>query len=149
MAGAGALNRRALLIGCGVLAPALFVANSGLAAAVTPARGTATRKSILDALRPKMESMLGAPVQFVVRHLKMDGDFAFAIVDSQRPGGLPIRPEETTLADDWEFMDGLTTYALMARSGGRWALVASVTGPTDVAYWGWWDTYRAPRSIFP
>lgn len=129
-------------------AAALTLVRPASAAPVEPARGSAERSAIMNALRPKLEVLLGGPVEFVVRHLLVEHGFAFAIVDPQRPGGGRIDLSETLYAGEGDFMDGLTTYALLSRANGVWGLVDSVTGPTDVAYWGWWDYYGAPRSIF-
>ena len=53
-------------------------------------RVAAPRAALMDALRPKVEWALGAPVQFVVYDLRRQGDLAFASVYPQRPGGADI-----------------------------------------------------------
>ncbi|MEL6819351.1 MAG: hypothetical protein AAFP80_11945 [Pseudomonadota bacterium] len=113
-----------------------------------PARGTAERKAILDAVRAKIEAEMRGPVEFVVGSLQVLDGWAFARLEPQRPGGRPIDPANTVWADDIEMMDGLTVWALMRETTGGWGLVDAVTGPTDVAFWGWWDFYGAPEEIF-
>jgi hypothetical protein len=124
-----------------------LASKAAFAAPHEPARGSAERKAVLDALRPAVEGRLGAPVEFVVKSIEVDRGFAFLKVEPQRPGGAAIDVKAMGL--DSEFMDGLTTYALIKRQSGGWTLVDWALGPTDVAWWGWWDTYGAPRSIFP
>ena len=53
-------------------------------------RGTALRAALMDAVRPHVEWRLGAPVQFVVRDLRVAGDVGFASLWPQRPGGAQI-----------------------------------------------------------
>ncbi len=50
--------------------------------AVTPAKGDAVRKAILDAIRAKYPR----PVVFVVHHLKVSGDWAWATVTAAASG---------------------------------------------------------------
>ena len=130
----------AALIVCALVAPVS-------AAPYEPARGSAERRAILDALRPAVERTLRPPVEFVVTRLTADGDWAFAQVEPQRPGGGAI--DAAALGLDTEMMDGLTTWALLKKRRGGWTPVEWVVGPTDVAWWGWWDAHGAPRGIFP
>ncbi|MEO1744962.1 MAG: hypothetical protein AAFR13_00360 [Pseudomonadota bacterium] len=113
-----------------------------------PARGTAERKAILDAVRPKIEAEMRGPVEFVVGRLRAQDGWAFAQLDPQRPGGTPINPAQTGWARDVDFMDGLTVWALMRRTERGWFLIDAITGPTDVAFLHWPDVYGAPRAIF-
>lgn len=141
---AAQIGRRAVL--CGIGAAIAFPA--GAASVYTPGRGDPERKAILDAVRPRIEAEMRGPVEFVVRVLNVMNGWAFAVLDPQRPGGRPINPADTVHAADAEYMDGLTVYALVRKSGSRWGLIDSVTGPTDVAYDPWPDDYGAPRAIF-
>jgi hypothetical protein len=127
----------------------LVAATAGLASAAPyePASGSAERRDILDALRPAVEGVLRPPVEFRVSRLRVDGGWAFAQLEPQRPGGGAI--DAAALELDTDMMDGLTTWALLKEQGGGWTLVDWALGPTDVAWWGWWDTYGAPRGIFP
>lgn len=112
-----------------------------------PVPGSAERRAILDAVRPAVEGELGAPVEFVVTVMRVDQGFAFLQLEPQRPGGVAIDP--VALGLPTEMMDGLTTYALVKRQSAGWTMVDWALGPTDVAWWGWWDTYGAPRNLFP
>ena len=138
------ISRRAVLAAAG--AAFAFPALAGKV--YTPGRGDPDRKAILDAIRPRIEAEMRGPVEFVVRILNVKDGWAFAVLDPQRPGGKKINPYDTIHAADAEYMDGLTVYALTRKSGGRWGLIDSVTGPTDVAYEPWPDQYGAPRAIF-
>ena len=111
---------------------------------VEPARGTAVRKALMDALRPHAEWMLGAPVEFVIRDLRLaEGQglpfpVAFASVTAQRPGGREIdvraTPGYARGQLDVEFMDGTTLQALYRKSGNTWVAVHWAIGATDVWY---------------
>ena len=62
-------------------------ADSAGAQATTPPRGSPLRAAILDGLRPMVEAEVGSPVEFVVIDLRVIGEWAFAYVTPQRPGG--------------------------------------------------------------
>jgi hypothetical protein len=113
-----------------------------------PTKKSAERVAILDALRPAVEAELRGDVEFVVTKMRVSGNWAFAQADPQRPGGGVIDPEETAFAGSSEFMDGLTIYALMTFSRGRWNLVDHLVGPTDVGYADWPERYGAPPVLF-
>jgi hypothetical protein len=114
---------------------------------VQPASGSAERKAILDAIRPRAQSDLGGAVEFVVKEMRVQDGFCFTRLEPQRPGGGKIAKSETVFARE-EFMDGLTIFALLSKGGGGWSVLAYVVGPTDVAYQPWPEEYGAPRSIF-
>lgn len=104
----------------------------------TPARGTQLRTDLMDAMRPFAEWNLGAPVQFVVHDLRVDGDVAFASVTMQRPGGVEIDLTTTPMARrgfyDPHVSDGSTMQVLFQRSGRVWVGVLPEIGATDVWY---------------
>lgn len=103
-----------------------------------PARGTADRKALMDALRPHAEWMLGAPVEFVVYELRRAGNVAFSSVDAQRPGGGEIDISSTPGGLrgelDEEYMDGSTLQALYRKVGNTWVAVHWAIGATDAWY---------------
>ena len=69
----------------------LALTGNGLAAAWhTPKRGSKDRSEIMNAIRPGVEKRLNAPIEFVIRELRVLDDWAFAQVVPQRPGGGPI-----------------------------------------------------------
>ncbi len=112
-----------------------------------PASGSAERKAILDTIRPRAQSDLGGAVEFVVKEMRVQDGFCFTRLEPQRPGGRKIAKSETVFAQE-EFMDGLTIFALLGKTGGGWSMLDYVVGPTDVAYQPWPEQYGAPRSIF-
>lgn len=114
-----------------------------------PPRGSAERKEVLDAVRPLMEAHVHAPVEFVVNWMRVGNSWAFVGVSPQRPGGRPIDPRGTFLADQAEYMDGLHTYALLRHQYGRWNIVDFAIGPTD-AFWDGSALYsQVPQGLLP
>lgn len=117
-----------------------------------PARGSADRARLMDALRPLAEWSLDAPIEFVVNDLRVQGDVAFAMVSPQRPGGKAIDLAETPLVlrdgQNPANMDGARIDALLKRAGGTWVAVHWAMGATDV----WWsDPTFCPeyRAVIP
>ncbi len=102
-----------------------------------PARGTPERRALMDAIRPLAASLFGPPVEFVVERLRVSGDFAFASVTAQRPGGGPIDVYRTPGWASGYFLpdaDWTGGQALLRRSAGGWMLAEGYFGATDV----WW-----------
>ena len=133
---------------------ALAGAGAGPAAAqgVEPARGTALRSALLEAVRVVAEHDLGAPVEFVVNRLRAEGDVALAVLSAQRPGGGAIdMAAAPMMARDGlspAEVDGPELVAFLRRGApGNWQVVAWSTGATDL----WWPTYDCPtfRSLLP
>lgn len=111
---------------------------SPLYAWTEPARGSADRAKLMDALRPLAEWSLDAPIEFVVDDLRLQGDVAFAMVSPQRPGGKQIDLYKTPMVlrdgQDPQYMDGARIDALLQRSGNTWVAVHWAIGASDV----WW-----------
>ena len=103
-----------------------------------PARGSQTRRALMDSLRPHAMWHLGSPVEFVIQDLRVSGNLAFGAVVPQRPGGAAINPRETPAYRrgdlDPDFMDGLAMQALFFKSGDTWVAVHWALGATDVWY---------------
>ncbi|WP_043616142.1 hypothetical protein [Ensifer sp. ZNC0028] len=112
-----------------------------------PAKGSAERAAILDAIRPAVEAEMRGPVEFVVTTMRAGPNWAFMQVEPQRPGGGSIDLLQTGLRDEADMMDGLTVFALVSFQNGRWNLVDHVVGPTDVAYAGWPLRYGVPAAL--
>lgn len=112
-------------------------------------RADPRRKILLDALRPAIERDLGQPVQFVVRSLKVQGAFAFAVVRPRDAAGRAIDFRQTRYAEALEAgaFDGDTTYALLHDRGTHWIVRDFAVGPTDVAYADWPERYNAPAAL--
>ena len=103
-----------------------------------PARGSPDRRAMMDAMRPIAEWNLGAPVEFVVRDLRVAGNAGFASVQPQRPGGGEIDISTTPLVlrdgQDPAWLDGTWMQALLTKQGKTWVVVHSAIGATDVWY---------------
>lgn len=140
------LTRRTVLAG---LALGALVPVSVSARSLTPPRGSALRKAVLDALRPRVEREIGAPVEFLVSLIHVDGPWAFVSVTPQRPGGRPIDWSRTRYADAWknDWMSDVIQ-ALLWHSGGRWRVREFAFGPTDVPWIPWPQKYGLPVSFF-
>lgn len=121
-----------------VLAAAVTCAVAAGAAGAwdTPARGSADRRALMDAMRPHAERLLGAPVEFVVDDLRVAGDRAFGILQPQRPGGgtsdLAATPGARRGDVDPDQMGGSTVHVLYRKSGDTWVAVDWSIGATDV-----------------
>lgn len=103
-----------------------------------PQRGSAERKELMNAIRPTAEQIFGAPVEFVIRDLRVSGNQAFASVIAQRPGGGGIDIVQTPGWQSGYFMpdaDWTGGQALLLRAGSGWAPVEVLFGATDV----WWS----------
>lgn len=110
-----------------------------------PARGSQERRALMDAMRPVIEAKLNPPVEFVVRDLRVLGDWAFAQVIPQRPGGGRIDLRRTMLRNEAPYLDGVRTEAILQRRNGRWFTVDHAIGATDVWFLVWCD--RLPRGL--
>ena len=110
----------------------------------------ALRKRLLDALRTPIEKDLGQEVQFVVRTLRVQGDWAFVVAQPQTRTGAAIDYAKTRYAEAIAegLFDGGTVFALLKGERGQWKTTAFVVGPTDVAYAAWPDEYGAPAALF-
>lgn len=87
--------------------------------ATTPRPGTASRRDILNALRPQMEEMAGGDIEFVVERLNVSCNWARLVANPQTPGGQGNRYEPVD--------------ALFQRSNGVWRLRMIACGEEDCA----------------
>jgi hypothetical protein len=130
----------------------VFAALAGKAAAqvTTPAPGTPLRAQILDAVRPMVEAEVGKPVQFVVRDMRVLGEWAFVNLAPQRPGGGAIEYvySRYQAAVDAGVFDN-DVVALMRNTPRGWLVYQYALGATDVAWMGWWTYYPVPEEVFP
>ncbi len=127
-----------------VILALVFCASALRADFVEPARGTAVRAALMDALRPHVEWQLGKPVEFVVHELRLaesqglPDTVGFASLSAQRPGGAAIDYRQTPGYErghiDPDFMDGMTVQALYRKVGDTWVAVHWAIGATDVWY---------------
>lgn len=131
-----------------ILAAGLLVAGQAQAWE-EPARGSATRAALMDAIRPHAEWALGGPVEFIVQELRRDGDVAFSSLEAQRPGGGAIDTATTPIvqrqeAEDW--MDLEQVLVLYKKSGDTWVAVHFSFGATD-AWFVWEPLCREYRPV--
>ena len=80
--------------------------------AYTPARGSAERKAILDAMRAHRRRFDAQPVIFVVGHLRVQRGWAWLSVAPQSPDGRSKYEDES---------------ALLRRRAGRWEVVETMS----------------------
>lgn len=114
------------------LLPSASMAQTGSPTAAA-ARGTPQRAAILNAIRPGVEQQLGGRVEFVVHCLQVNNSWALANLEPQRPGGRRIDPR---VISDWQNRDGLTVTSVLRFRNGRWRVVDTAIGATDVWYEG-------------
>lgn len=127
-----------------MIVAAMFVTVAGPAngQAYSPLPGSPERSAILDALRPSIEAQLGPNIEFVVKDFKVYRGWAFVLADPQRKGGAAI--DGRRYFPDWYDIGGLETSAILRFQHGRWNLVASNIGATDV-----WYCHIGPQAIHP
>lgn len=108
-------------------------------------RGTELRPTLLNTIRPFAEQNLGAPVEFVVKELTVDGDVALGRLSAQRPGGGRIVIEETPMVVEYgenpAFIDGPEVEVFFVRNGGVWEVYEYAIGATDV----WWIGFECDK----
>lgn len=101
-------------------------------------KSSALRKSLFELARPSIEAEAGQKVLFE-GSLKQLGDWAFFMGKIVNSGGAEIVPSG--------YNNGEVGILWVLRSG-RWGLVTTNVGPTDVFYLDWPQTYGAPASLF-
>ncbi len=103
----------------------------------TPERGTNLRSELMNTVRPYAESVFGAPVEFVVHDLLVQGDHAYAWLTAQRPGGGQIDLTRAPAAKDIMFgvNDHTDINVFYERSGAGWKVYDWAAFATDV----WWQ----------
>ena len=132
-----------------LLALAFCTAAAAAAAQMTPPRGSPLRAELMDTLRPTVMAEIGGPIEFAVTDLRVIGQWAYAHVRPQRPGGAPIDWNRTKYRQDMALgmmSDGVM--ALLHHDGARWRIAEYVIGPSDVAWDGWRQERGLPRQLF-
>lgn len=116
----------------------------------TPARDSAERKALMNALRPKAEAQIGIKVIFEVTHLKVKGDWAMMTAIPRHTNGKAIDYTKTKLNPEMDaFEDWICALFKKDPKTKKWVVKTYVLGGTDVSWYGWWDDFKAPRDIFP
>jgi Domain of unknown function (DUF4431) len=123
---------------------------SALQRIVQPKRGSALRAALLDTARPIFEGETDGPIEFVVKHLNVMGDWAFGEVRLQRPGGVPIDWRRTQYGEDYQagMFDPGGSFFLLHQTSAGWEVAEYAAGPTDVAWDGWRQDYGLPMALF-
>ena len=132
------------------LAASLMLITAAAAQVTTPPRGSPLRAQLMDALRPMVEAEVGKPVEFVVIDLNVLGEWAFAHVRPQRPGGgaIPYVYSRYQAAVDAGVFEG-TVMALLRQTPAGWLVYQYSLGATDIPYVDWPSYYPVPIDIFP
>lgn len=140
-------SKRLPLVLVAFLAGTISIAAQG---AYEPAKGSAERKAMLDALRTPVERDLKQKIVFVIDDFKVQGSWAFIGGTPQNPDGGAPDYSRTKYADAYE-SDAFDNnfFALLRKTAGKWKVTTYAIGCTDVCYADWWRRYRAPKSIFP
>jgi hypothetical protein len=130
-----------------ILAFGVFAQKSSV---YTPAKGSAERTAILNALRVPVERELKQKISFDIENFRVLGNWAFVSGDPQSPsGGRPDysrTPYQEAINAD---MFDNNFFGLLRKSGSRWKVVTYAIGCTDVCYADWWRRHKAPKAIFP
>ena len=86
-------------------------------AIVDVARGNPVRAELLNALRPAVAKRLKQPVRFVVKKLRTDGNWGFAVVEPRTLVGGQIDYSKTYYKPEVDAgaFDGGTCFALLRR----------------------------------
>jgi hypothetical protein len=88
-------------------------------------------------------------VVFVVKHMKVQGDWAFLIATPETKSSERINYRGTKYEEVAQEVDEITI-ALLKRKGGKWVASDCAYFSGDVWWWGLWERYPGcPRSIFP
>lgn len=118
--------------------------------AYTPAKNSAERAAIMNALRVPVEKKLKKKTIFVVNNFKVQGNWAFLDGTPQKAdgGAMSYRGTEYQNAIDAGMFDS-NIFALLKKTGGKWKVVTYQIGCTDVCYLSWATDYKAPKTIFP
>lgn len=129
---------------------AAFASLSLAQGAYTPAKDSAIRKTILNALRTPVEKELKQKIVFNIENFKVKGNWAFLSGDPQSTSGGKPNYKNTPYQEaiDADMFDN-NFFALLKKSGAKWKVVTYAIGCTDVCYATWWKDHKAPKDIFP
>jgi hypothetical protein len=132
---------------------ALAVAGFSTAASAqveTPPQGSPVRAAILEAIRGVAVAELGGPIEFVVNDIRVLGEWAYADVHPQRPGGGEIFYTYTRYQAAWDAgaLDQ-TAVVLLRETPAGWLVFEYSFGATDVQWVNWVGMYPVPIEVFP
>lgn len=132
--------RTAVAAGLFVFIGGVYSADAGgFATFTTPPRGSSDRTRILDLMRKPMESVFGKPIEFDVRTISVSGNYAFAWLHPQRPGGAPLVINFPCEVDGRD----LVIEATFVRKNNAWVFDTPADGQPgfcadDVTSWDGW-----------
>jgi hypothetical protein len=127
-----------------------FASGALAQSAHTPAKNSAERTEILNALRVPVEKKLKQKISFSVSHFKVGRNWAFLSGEPQNArGGRPDyrKTPYRDAVDSGAFDNNI--FALLKKTGGKWTVVTYAIGCTDVCYLEWQTDHKAPKAIFP
>lgn len=116
----------------------------------TPAKGSAERTAIFNALRVPVEKELKQKIQFSVQNFKVQGNWAFleGVLQNTAGGEPNFKITDYQKRIDVDVFDN-NIFALLKKTGGKWKIVTYQISCTDVCYLPWAKDYKAPKAIFP
>jgi hypothetical protein len=116
----------------------------------TPPQGSPVRAAILEAIRGIAVAEFGSPIEFVVNDIRVLGEWAYADVHPQRPGGDEIFYTYTRYQANWDAgaLDQ-TAVVLLRETPAGWLVYEYSFGATDVQWVNWVGMYPAPIEVFP
>ena len=113
----------------------------------SPERGSPLRQALMDAMRPRLERIMGAPVLIMVRVLEVQGHSAFFVGHPVHADGRPFTEAEQERAFEGMVHDGADpTMAWLVRTKSGWAVQSLLINQSDVGWLGWCDD-REMRSL--
>lgn len=104
-----------------------------IAAVQHPAAGSAERRAVLDALRPAIEAKFRVPIEFKVNQICVENGWAVVLAAPQTKDGRAAPWRNAMTKDEYD-LGGDDVSAVLRLKGGRWNLVESDLGATDVWY---------------
>jgi hypothetical protein len=128
----------------------VFVISAAGQTVTHPDKGSAERTTLLDTIRPSVEKELKQKIVFVINQINVEATWAFVDGRLRTPSGKVPNWKNTPYAQAAKYgaqSDGIS--ALLRLTRGKWKIVTSAIGCTDVCYVDWWRKYKAPKAIFP
>jgi hypothetical protein len=135
---------------CGLLLILAFSVSAAVAQKTyIPAKNSAERATILEALSVPVSKDLKQKITFTTRAVKVQGNWAFVAGQARNAKGRKPNwklTEYQKQIDVDAFEDNL--FALLRKKNGKWRVVTYMIGCTDPCYSDWDTQYKAPKAIF-
>lgn len=110
----------------------------------------ARQKPVLEALRAAVEDSLTAPVSIQVFQFKVIDTIAFVVGTFLQSDGSAFDFSKTPFkqaAEAGVFSDSV--FGLLKNQNGKWTVLTSSVGATDVPIVCWWKEFGVPKTLFP